>query len=376
MSIGKVCLAGSRKPYPAFDSISSILRDILGQDQVSELRITNLLPSCPLLLKFFLYIFQDLILCLKIISRYRKDGINSVLLFQGYYPLSSMISKLLNIKLLLFIGGSGFYWSYLEHTSTVGKVFAYANLPVQKFCHKFADAIITLSKSMIEMLDPENYEYKTWFALPRLDKEFYNQFEIMKNFENRSNVVGYLGSLYRRKGVLNFTQVVPLVADVREDCKFLLIGGGPLVEMVKTEADRLEIGESLTVTGFVDYDHLKEYYNEMKLYVLPTYAEGIPSTIFEAMACGTPVLTTPVGGIRDVVKEGETGFLLKSNEPRHIAERIVKLLDDPELLKKVSANAYKYVRENFNAEKVQSSWRRILKNLESLTDEKREDNYK
>lgn len=364
----KVCLVSSKRDYPAFDAVSSILREIVGQSQVSEVRIKNWLSGQPPpLLKFLLYIFQDLVLCLRITSRHKRDITDTILLFQGYYPLSAMTSKLLNMKLLLFIGGSGFYWSYLEHASTIGRVFAYANLPIQKICHKFADVIITLSANMIKMVGLENHAYKTCFALPRFDRKFYDQFGIMRSFENRSNIVGYLGSFYRRKGILNFIQVIPLVTNVTEDCRFLLIGGGPLLEIVKTEADRLEISESLTVTGFVDYDHLNRYYNEMKLYVLPTYAEGIPSTIFEAMACGTPVLTTPVGGIPDVIRDGETGFLLESNEPRHIAERIVKLLDDPELLEKVSANAHKHVREKFNEEKTLESWRRIFQNLETQT---------
>jgi glycosyltransferase involved in cell wall biosynthesis len=83
------------------------------------------------------------------------------------------------------------------------------------------------------------------------------------------------------------------------------------------------------------------------------------------MACGTPVLATPVGGIPDLVKEGETGFLLKSNNPEHMAERIIELLNKPEILEKVSINAYNYVRENFSFEKTLKSWRRIFSELES-----------
>jgi len=63
------------------------------------------------------------------------------------------------------------------------------------------------------------------------------------------------------------------------------------------------------------------------------------------MACGTLVLATPVGAIPDVIKDNETGFLLKSNDPEHIAERIIELLNKPDLLEKVSVNAYNYVRE-------------------------------
>jgi len=268
--------------------------------------------------------------------------------------------------LLHFIGGSGFYWSYLEHASTIGKVFAYTNLPIQKICHKFADVLITLSKNMVKMIGLENYEYKTRFALPRIDKEFYNQFRIIKNYEHRSNVVGFVGLLCRRKGVSNLIHAIPLVTNTKNDCNFLLIGGGPLLEIMETEAQRLKASESVKITGFVNYNDLRKYYNEMKLYVLPAYAEGVPSTMFEAMACGTPVLATPVGGIPDVIKDGETGFLLESNAPEHIADKITKLLNNPKLLEKVSANTYNYVRENFSEEKVQESWRKIFQNHDML----------
>jgi glycosyltransferase involved in cell wall biosynthesis len=370
MSDKKVCLVGSQKTYPAFDSASSILRSILGQNQVSELRIADLLSGCPPLLKVLLYAFQDLTLCLRILSHHKKEMVNAIFLFQAYYPLSSIALKLLSIKLVLFIGGSSYYWSYFEHASSIGKVLTYTNLPIQEICHKCADTLITLSRSMVKSIGLEKYEHKTWFALPRLDREFYSQFRIIKNYRHRSNVIGFVGSLSRRKGVLNFIRAIALISKEKKDFKFLLIGKGPLLENIRTEAQRLEISESVRITGFVDYDDLKRYYNEMKLYVLPAYAEGIPSTIFEAIACGTPVLATRVGGIPDLIKNGQTGFLLKSNGPKHIAGRITQLLDNPKLLEKVSANAHKYVRENFE-EKVLESWRKIFHDLGMLVNGKR-----
>jgi len=360
----KVCLVGLQKPYPAFDSVSSILKDILGQKQVIELRIRTWLSSCPPLLKFSLYMFQDLILFLKIISCYKREKVNTILLFQCYYPLSSIILKLLKIKLLLFIGGSSFYSSYLEHTSTIGKVYAYINLPIQKFCHKFADVLITLSKNMVKMIGLENYDYKTWFALPRLDKNFFDKFGITKIYKERRNIIGFVGFLRRSKGVLGLIKAIPFITKRKNNCKFMLIGSGPLLETIKTEVQKLELSKSINITGWVD-DHvyLKKCYNEMKLYVHPSYTEGIPSTIFEAMACGTPVLATPVGGIPDIIKDGENGFLLESNDPEHITDRITKLLDNTELLERVSANAYRYVRKNFNEKIVLESWRRIFQNI-------------
>ena len=369
----KVCLVGSKKHYPAFDSLSSILKDTLGQNQVAELRIENRLPGSPSVLKFFLKAFQDLVLNVKIMSCYKKENINALMLFQVYYPLSLILSKLVNLKSIIFIGGSGFYWSYLEHSSTMGKLFAHANLPIQNFCHEFADLLITLSKNMVKMIGIENYKYKTRFALPRLDKRFYSHFEIVKKYEQRDLVVGFVGSFYRRKGVSNLIQAIPSIIHEKDDCRFLLIGGGPLLNSIKREAHRLEIGKSVKITGYVDYKDLRHYYNEMKICILPAYAEGIPSTIFEAMACGTPVLTTPVGGIPDVIEDGRTGFLLESNDPQYIADRITKLLDNPKLLETMSERAYKYIRENLSEEKVLESWQRIFENPAIPTDRKSED---
>ena len=69
----------------------------------------------------------------------------------------------------------------------------------------------------------------------------------------------------------------------------------------------------------------------MKLLVMPSYYEGLPATVLEAMACGTPVLATGVGAIPDIVKEGETGFIIGDLSPERLADDIVRALGHPEL---------------------------------------------
>ena len=359
----RICLVGSHKPYPAFDSVLSILKEILGSKYVMELRIKDLSVKTPHILKPICILLQDVALYLKIMSNYKR-GFNAVLIFQGYYPLTCIGLKISRIKLLLYIGGSAFFWSHFENTSTLGRILVYSNLPLENICHKSADMIITLSRNMVKLLQIEKNKDKTYFALPRLDKNFKN-FRIIEKYDSRKNVVGYLGALVKRKGILNFIEAIRIIERTKTDCKYVIVGGGPLLGTVKAKVRSYGLENKVKVTGFVDYHDLVKYFNEMKLYVLPSYAEGVPSTIFEAMACGTPVLATPVGAIPDVIRDGETGFLLKSNGPKHIADKIIELLNKPELLEKVSINAYNYVREDFSYEKTLESWRKIIREIEA-----------
>ncbi|RLG90245.1 MAG: hypothetical protein DRO36_06440, partial [Candidatus Hecatellales archaeon] len=86
----KICLIGSKKPYPAYDSLSFILKEVLGPEQVIELRIKDWMVKVPSLLKPLFSQLQDVILYLKILICRKRHKINAVLIYQGYYPLTCM----------------------------------------------------------------------------------------------------------------------------------------------------------------------------------------------------------------------------------------------------------------------------------------------
>ena len=72
--------------------------------------------------------------------------------------------------------------------------------------------------------------------------------------------------------------------------------------------------------GWISHDHLPEYLRMLQLLVIPSSTEGLPNIMLEAMACGTPVAATSVGAIPDVIREGETGYILEDNSPECISE--------------------------------------------------------
>jgi glycosyltransferase involved in cell wall biosynthesis len=95
-----------------------------------------------------------------------------------------------------------------------------------------------------------------------------------------------------------------------------------------------------------------DLYREADLYALPTRADSHAIATLEAMAMGLPVISTPVGGVVDVVRDGETGFLVPREDPAALADRIRKLRDDRSLRLRLGRAGRQRVESEFNAETI------------------------
>ena len=151
-----------------------------------------------------------------------------------------------------------------------------------------------------------------------------------------------------------------LVKKKKSEVRFMICGEGALAHQVGKNIKAHDLEDITEFKDWIAHEDVPRYLNDLKLLVLPSFTEGLPNILLEAMACGTPVLSTAVGAVPDIIKDCETGFLLESNNPAHIAYKIIALLNNPELLSKVSLNACRYVRDNFNKEKTVEAWREVL----------------
>jgi glycosyltransferase involved in cell wall biosynthesis len=105
----------------------------------------------------------------------------------------------------------------------------------------------------------------------------------------------------------------------------------------------------------------------MKLLVLPSRStEGLPTTILESFACGTPVCASPVSGVPDVVREGETGFLLQSREPDVLSTRIEGILDQNDLIA-ISESCRTLIETEYRFEAAVERYRLILTAVSSTS---------
>ncbi|WP_336338842.1 glycosyltransferase family 4 protein [Haloarcula brevis] len=184
-----------------------------------------------------------------------------------------------------------------------------------------------------------------------------DEFRVRRPYADRDRVVGFLGRLDEEKGVRELASVA---ADLPEDVTFRFIGDGDLRDWLEAElAADIERG-TVELTGWVDHDDVPEQLNDLSLLVLPSQpTEGLPTTILEALACGTPVLASPVSGVPDVVREGKTGFLLDSRRPAALRETVLDILDRDDL-DSISENGRDLIATEYSFEAACERYRSIL----------------
>jgi len=272
-------------------------------------------------------------------------------------PIPTIELKILKKKAFVLVGGVSHL--VVPPNEQFIKKLIYLLEDIQ---YKLSDTILVVSKVFINFQPLAKYKEKV-FETPMIlfDAEFLRSFNFY-HLSDKGNVAGFVGRFSWEKGITEFIEAIPLVLSKTSNVTFMIIGDGPLRDTMVKKLNSFKLHQHINLLPWVK--NVEKYLKDIKLLVIPSWTEGLPSIMLEAMACRTPVLATPVGAIPDVIEDGETGFLLKSNDPEHIADRIVELLGKPELLEKVSVNAYNYVRENFSYEKTLEAWRKILKQLE------------
>jgi glycosyltransferase involved in cell wall biosynthesis len=153
-------------------------------------------------------------------------------------------------------------------------------------------------------------------------------------------VLLYHGRVDRRKGVLDLLEAVRLLLADGVRVRLLVSGIGPDVAAVGEGITQLGLEGHVEVLGAVPYEDAHEVYRRGEVFVSPTYAEGFSNTILEAMATGLPVVSTDVVGVRDCVRPDENGVLVPPADPPALAAGIRRLLDDPDLRRRLADQAY------------------------------------
>jgi glycosyltransferase involved in cell wall biosynthesis len=191
----------------------------------------------------------------------------------------------------------------------------------------------------------------------------------------RDKVILQLGRMVPRKGVDNVIQAMEFACSSVDRLKLLVVGGEsdspdpaatPEIGRLQQIARDCNICDQVIFTGRKSRSILKYYYAAADVFISTPWYEPFGITPLEAMACGTPVIGSHVGGIKYSVVDRHTGFLVPPHEPDALANRIIELLNNPALQQTMSRNAIKHVRNNFTWNKVASQIHQVYNSI--LTD--------
>lgn len=159
---------------------------------------------------------------------------------------------------------------------------------------------------------------------------------------DKKKVILYVGRIEPIKGLGNLLEAAALLED-QDDTVLLIVGGKPgddsELERLKSQARDLGMGDKVVFTGAVPQSRLPTYYSAADVFVLPSYTESFGLAALEAMACGTPVVASRVGGLSTFIRNGETGYLIPWRCPEPFAQRLDMLLANPGLRDTLGAAA-------------------------------------
>lgn len=156
-----------------------------------------------------------------------------------------------------------------------------------------------------------------------------------------------VGSMGRFSGGKGFRRLIHALAEVdRPEVALLLVGDGPERPSLEAEAERVGVRSRVFFVGW--RDDINAYLNAMDIFALPSDYEGVPRSILEAMATARPVVATEVGGVRDVVHHGRTGYLVPAGDQAALIGALQKLIDQPELRQRFGRAGRKLVESCFS----------------------------
>ncbi|MEX1307174.1 MAG: glycosyltransferase family 4 protein [Eubacteriales bacterium] len=171
-----------------------------------------------------------------------------------------------------------------------------------------------------------------------------------------------LARIMKSKGVFEYLEAAEKVKAKHPEATFMLLGA---FEGIPDSIKKEDIQHYIDA-GVIDYygetDDVREFYKKCSVFVLPSYREGTPRTVLEAMAMKRAIITTDVPGCRGTVLDGQTGFLVPKGDVETLAEKMIWLIEQPNRIKEMGESAYQLCQEKYDVNKVNQDMMNILIN--------------
>jgi len=226
-------------------------------------------------------------------------------------------------------------------------------------CAKMASRVITVSQSLADTL-------ASWGVNRNKIKVIHNGIDTKKfapviNSERvkqklglKRHVVLFVGRLEKRKGPDLLVRAIPEIKKVVKDVSFLFVGDDntpcSIKNVLREIVAKLGCEEDVLFYGKASESELLSFYSCCDVFVVPSRYESFGLIVGEAMSMAKPVVAAKVGGIPEIIADGEDGLLFEPNNPQSLASKTIAVLQDAELAHRLSLNARRKIEENFNVQ--------------------------
>jgi glycosyltransferase involved in cell wall biosynthesis len=212
-----------------------------------------------------------------------------------------------------------------------------------------AHIYISISKQMTKELVALGIPESKIIYLPNsIDTNFFKPGK-----HKEENLILYVGRISELKGL---HILIKALQHLKESVRLVIIGPPDwnidyyrnLLNLIEKENQKGR--HEIKCLGAMEQSEIVKWYQKATVLILPSFAEGFPVTIPEALSCETPVIATPVGGIPEIIKNHETGILIPPGDPIHLTEAIKYLLENEDVRLKMACEGRKLVREQYSLE--------------------------
>lgn len=275
------------------------------------------------------------------------DVVHSHVSGHAYILITGILSK---IKKFKYIHTTHCPWTDTSFRPKIIKPFLVLNdIFFNKLSFKTIDKVIPITPWELGILKRYIKDTKKIRVIPNgTDKILYkkvknNQFKKRHKIKEKYLVL-FFGRLNPTKGPEKLAQAAINITKKRKDIAFVWVGpdegkAEEVKKLIKPYKNMKYLGP---IRG---KEKVAEMYQAADVYALPSYREGLPLTLFEAMASNLPIVASPVNGIPYEMKEPENGFFTKYGDIKAIEEKILKVLDNPKLAKEISKNNFKKAQD-------------------------------
>ncbi len=235
--------------------------------------------------------------------------------------------------------------------NTISKIY---NATFLRITLSLADRIIIIGPDYLKTSPHlKRYASKVVYIPVGIDTNRFKKINIPKQ-KNSLFFLSILDEYHKYKGLDYLLDAIKIVKNKIPDIKLNIGGRGKLLDYYKNKVKQLSIEKNVEFLGFIPDNKLVEYYNKSEIFILPSIdkeQEGFGIVLVEALACGTPVITTKIAGMAKEIKDNNSGIVIEPRNSQLLAESIIKILSNKKYKEELITNTIKTAQQ-FSIKKI------------------------